>query len=252
MEEKITFHNSKGDDLKGILLNPTGDTSRLIVIICHGLGSDKNSSSYLKLKDLLAEKNISTFRFDIWGHGESAGDFADVTVTEAVDDIVQAFNYLKEAGYTKIGLIGSSFGGLSSIVAAEYLPDLKFLVLKSPVSNWRENIWSVDIKNIDGWKKMGFRIYSNKDGKELKLNYSFYENAIKYNGYEIAPKITLPVCIIHGDKDTTVPIAQSQKISQLFPNCTLKIIVGADHRYTEHKQEMTAEMVDFITAYSAF
>jgi enterochelin esterase-like enzyme len=45
---------------------------------------------------------------------------------------------LKKLGYTKIGLMGSSFGGISSIMAASKTNDLFVLTLKSPVSNFEE------------------------------------------------------------------------------------------------------------------
>src|SRR3989338_6002658 len=138
MQKNTYFKNSKGDTLAAILSNPSGDTTKPIVIIVHGFASHKNRRSFIKLAERFDTLAISSFRFDIWGFGESEGRFEDITISEAVDDILQAIKFLKSKGYTNIGLIGSSFGGISSIMAASKTNDLFALALKSPVSDYAE------------------------------------------------------------------------------------------------------------------
>ena len=95
--EKVYFNNSKGDRLCGVISNPASDKSRPIVIMAHGFSTSKNSDTYVSLSKNLDSHKISSFRFDFYGHGESEGKFEDVTVSEAVDDILQAIKYLKKA-----------------------------------------------------------------------------------------------------------------------------------------------------------
>ncbi len=118
MDSKIFFKNSKGNKLCGIVNNPSKSKVKPIIVLAHGFSSNKNSGTYTVLTERLAKYNISTLRFDFYGHGESEGRFEDITISEAVDDILQAIKYLKLQGYKKIGLMGSSFGGISSIIAA--------------------------------------------------------------------------------------------------------------------------------------
>lgn len=68
MEEKLYFQNSKGNKLCGILSNSTGNTSLPVIILVHGFSSNKNTTNFVKLKDILDQKNIATFRFDVFGH----------------------------------------------------------------------------------------------------------------------------------------------------------------------------------------
>jgi len=72
----------------------------------------------LRLEEILNRRKFSTFRFDFFGHGESAGEFADMTISETVDDVRSAVLFLKSSGYDRMGLVGSSFGGFASILAA--------------------------------------------------------------------------------------------------------------------------------------
>lgn len=248
METKLYFQNSKGNKLVGLLSNSTGDTTRPIIILVHGFSSNKNTKNFVKLAGVLDKQNISTFRFDIYGHGESEGLFENITVSEAVDDILNAIQFLKKQGYSKIGLLGSSFGGISSIMAASKSKDLFLLALKSPVSNYEEKeLITKTPQELDAWKKDGYRYYVTGEGKKLKLNYTFCLD-FKYNdGYKAAPLIQIPTLIVHGDVDEIVPVSQSIKTSKLIPNCKLILIKGANHRY-----EVNTHEVEMINAFSEF
>jgi len=173
MEEKVYFNDSDGNKICGILLSPTFDTNKPIVVLCHGLLTSKNNSTNTNLKQILADKNIATFRFDFFGHGESDGKFEDVTISKAVDDIINAVIFLRNKSYKKIGLFGSSFGGISSIVAASKLDELLFLALKSPTSDYLEvKNKTMTKKQIQEWKNKGYTPYLGEHGAKFRLNYS--------------------------------------------------------------------------------
>jgi len=248
MEKQMIFKNSKGHKLVGIL-NETSNKN-WILIMAHGFTSNKNTSNFVKLSRMLRVKGISTFRFDFWGHGESDGNFSDITISEAVDDILNTIKFIKELGYKNVGLLGSSFGGISSIMAASKTSELSFLCLKSPVSNY----WDVveeggkhTPEEMADWKNKGFRDYES-DGNILKLKYSFVEDFENNNAYEAAKNIKIPTLIVHGDLDKDVPYSQSQKLASILSNAKLITIEGADHRYTGEGQadKMLNVFYDFI------
>lgn len=249
MDENITFANSKGDKLSGIIHNPTKSKDRPIIVLAHGFDSNKGRSTYTVLAERLAKHDISTLRFDFFGHGDSEGKFEDITISEAVDDIIQAIKFLKQEGYKKIGLMGSSFGGISSIMAASKTTDPYLLALKSPVSNYLDKeIGTKSKKELGEWREKGYRIYVSGDGSEHKLNYSFFEDFKNNNGYKAASKIKIPTLIVHGDEDKIVPYRQSVKICRLISNCELHTVKGANHYYKnpKHTEEMRQAIVDFI------
>jgi alpha/beta superfamily hydrolase len=146
MNKNVEFKNSRGDKLAGIL-NET-NSKDWVLIMAHGFTSNKNTKNFVKLSEMLEGKNISSLRFDFWGHGESDGNFSDITISEAVDDILNAIKFVKELGYKNVGLLGSSFGGISSIMASSKTSDLSFLCLKSPVSNYWEVVEEAMILDI--------------------------------------------------------------------------------------------------------
>ncbi len=68
--EKLFFENNAGRKLCGIL-NSVDD--KKVVILCHGSNSSKESLTYVNFAKRISDINISTFRFDFSGHGESEG-----------------------------------------------------------------------------------------------------------------------------------------------------------------------------------
>lgn len=247
--EKVYFKNSKGNNLCGILSNPTLSKEKPVIILCHGFSTSKDSQTYKRLEEILNNHQISTFRFDFFGHGESEGKLEDITISEAVDDILNAIPFLEKEGYFKIGLFGSSFGGISSIIAASKTNDLFILALKSPVSNYKEKGLVTKTKEeLEEWREKGYRYYESGDGRKLRLNYTFFEDFENNDGYEAAKKIKIPTLIVHGDKDGAVPVEQSKKTTNLIKNCRLEIIKGADHRYSnpEHFEKMIGLISQFI------
>ncbi len=250
MKEKITFQNSKGDKLVGIL---SDSGSKTILIMCHGFSSSKESRTYVNLEKILNKENIATFRFDFYGHGESDGKFEDITISEAVDDILNAIALMKKKGFQKIGLEGTSFGGIAAILAASKSKNLFVLALKSPLSDVKdkmaEDVMDNDMKK---WKKTGFSMYKSSKHGSLRLNYSYIEDGFKQDAYKAAKKITVPTLIVHGDKDDCVPFSQSEKLAKSISNSKLVVISGAGHDYKKKKdyERSLKEIVDFIKYYS--
>ena len=238
MQQKLSFSDSQGNKLVGILSNPTEDLSQPIIILCHGFSSSKDSGTYLSLEKELKENNISTFRFDFYGHGESDGEIEEVIISQAVDATLNAIELLQNKNYQKIGLLGSSFGGASSLAVAAQSKDLFLLILLAPVSNYVEKfVRDLGESGIQKWKKEGFLINRKPTGI-IKRSYQFYEDAKKNNGYEYAPQIKIPTLIIHGQEDTTVIPEQSIKVSSLIPSCQLELIPNGKHTFKRQPKIM--------------
>lgn len=227
IHKKIHFKNSKGDELVGILSNPTPHTSTPIIIICHGFASNKDRDTYITIEKFLNSLNIATFRFDFYGHGESAGLVQDITPPEMIDDISQAVNLIQIKLYTSISLLGSSMSGLGAILTASNSSIFKSLILKSPVSRYPIGTAMRPKNFTKDWEAQGHTMI----GKH-RLNWEFMKEALEeqYNGFNYAQLISCPTLIIHGSNDELIPIEQTKKLNKLISNSHLKIIDGGDHK----------------------
>lgn len=247
MQEKIFFQDSLGNKVCGILSNPS--ESQTIIILCHGLSSGKDARTTVTLERELNNKNITTLRFDFFGHGESEGKFEDLTISRAIGDLEKAIDIIKKRGYRKIGLFGSSFGGIACLIAASKRKDISVLALKSPVSDYQAKELEQRGENeIRKWKETGYRDYESGSGKILKLKYSFFEDFKDKTAYEAAEKIKIPTLIVHGDMDDVVPVEQSMKTVKILEKGRLEIIKGNNHDYKnpEHFERMIKLVTEFI------
>lgn len=249
MKDKVYFKNSAGIRLCGILSCPTANADNPVVVMCHGFSTSKDSRTSVRLEEILNDQGISTFRFDFFGHGESEGEFEEITTSEAIDDVLNAIKFVKESGHNKTGLMGSSFGGMASLIAASRSDNPGILALKSPLSDYRSMAHARHSEpELKDWKEKGFIEFESAEEEKQRLNYSFYEDAENVKAYEAARKIKIPALIVHGDKDETVPLSQSQKTARLIENCRLEIIKGCDHVYSdpEHFERMLGLISEFI------
>lgn len=249
MKEKLFFKNSKGNKLCGILSVPNEDKVQPIIILCHGFSSSKEGRTYLSLEDILNKKGISTFRFDFFGHGESHGLFENITTSEAVDDVLNAMVFIQKSGYNKIGLMGSSFGGMASLLTASQSDIPYILALKSPVSDYRSMVLTQRSGHeIQEWKEKGVMEFEGVDDGKQRLGYAFYEDAKKIHAYEAISNIKMPTLIVHGEEDETVPVEQSRKAANLIPKARLITIPGCDHTYSnpQHFDELLNLITQFI------
>ena len=133
MQEKIYFKDNEGKKICGIL---SGDTSGTVMLLIHGFSSSKESSTYVNLEEEFNRKRISTFRIDLYGHGESEGKFENQTISSGAKDIISSIDFVRKKGYKSINLFGSSCGGLMVLVAALKEPNLSKIGLKAPISNY--------------------------------------------------------------------------------------------------------------------
>jgi len=96
-----------------------------IVILCHGFtGNREEWGRFPAMARTLAEASIDAVTFDFTGSGENARK--PVSLARQVDDLVDVFAWAREQGYERIGTLGLSFGGLTSLLAP--LPERKVAV----------------------------------------------------------------------------------------------------------------------------
>ena len=139
MDDPLAFQDAKGHRISAVFSGPS-PPAQGVVVLCHGFLSSKNSTTNKALTRMLNEAGIATFRFDFFGQGESEGLFEDITVSLAVEQADAAVALVRSRGYARIGLAGSSFGGLVAILTTAQRQDIACLALKCPVVDFAEEL----------------------------------------------------------------------------------------------------------------
>jgi len=251
MEQALTFKDPAGHTVSGILASPPDGSDRLAVL-CHGFLSNKNSHTNKTLTERLLPQGIATFRFDFFGQGESEGPFERITVSLAVSQALAALDMMSSKGYRKLALVGSSFGGLVSILAAAKWPHFICLALKCPVPDFPEMLQlEFGEAGMARWKATDTipNVVPGGSGR-IKLSYAFYEDSLCYSGYDAAKAITAPTFIVQGAQDEYVPPRQILKLSESLggPN-SVAWLPDADHHFSKQEdfQLMTTLLSNWVS-----
>ena len=249
MEEALTLHDPNGRRTAAVLAEPEAPAGG-VVLLCHGFLSNKNSTTNKTLTRALTEQGLATFRFDFLGQGESDGPFEAITVDATVNQALVALDWLASRGYTKIGMVGSSFGGLISILTVSQRPEIVCLGLKCPVVDFPEVLrLEFGEAGMARWKSHGEIPDVTGGTKPVPLRYAFYENALRHDGYKAAASIRIPTLIVQGEKDELVPPHQSSRLMGVLQGRRqLEILPGADHMFSkgEDFKKMTGLLTDWM------
>lgn len=252
MEQTLSFIDPEGHRVASVLAVPEGGTDH-IAVLCHGFLSGKHSTTNKTLTRLLAAQNIATFGFDFFGQGDSEGPFEALTTTNAVGQAMAALDLVRQKGFTKIGLMGSSFGGLVAILAAAQRNDLACLALKCPVVDFAEELrLSFGDQELARWKTTDTipNIMGGTD--RIRLRYEFFDDCLRHIAYEPARSITAPTLIVQGDRDESVPPHQSRQLyDALQVKKQLEVLSGADHQFTraEDFRRMTTLIAEWLSSH---
>ena len=252
MEEPLTFHDRHGHGIAAILSTPDGPTTRLAVL-CHGFLSGKNSTTNRTLTRLLNDQGLATFRFDFFGQGDSDGPFEEITTTLAVHQAETALDLVATRGYDRIGLVGSSFGGLVAILTAAQHRPIACLALKCPVVDFAEELrLTLGPEELARWQATN-TIQNIMGGPDrVRLRYNFYEDCLRQIAYRPAERITAPTLIVQGERDECVPLHQSRRLHDALRGPKrLDLLPGADHQFTraEDFHYMTTSISNWLVSH---
>lgn len=267
MEQPLTFKDPDQRTVSAVLSTPDAPTDR-IAVLCHGFLSSQHSTTNKTLTRLLAGHNVATLRFDFFGHGDSQGAFEHITVGLAVSQALAALDLVAARGYAKVGLVGSSFGGLVAIHAAarwtgppgcEVKPGpgepqgVACLALKCPVVDFPEELeLELGRAGMAQWRRTGTVPNFAGGAGRIRLSFNFYEDAQRHIAYGVAPSIRAPTLIVQGDRDELIPLHQSRRFfDALTVEKSLHLLEGADHQFSRREDfvRMTTLVSEWLIAH---
>ncbi len=231
-ETPLECLTSAGLSTLAILTQPSSPTNQC-VILCHGFLSDKQSRTNRRLTELLVSQGIATCRFDWHGMGDTHEYFSTMTLKQCEDQLEAVSHTLQMRGMHRLGLIGSSFGGLVSILAAPKQHGLLALGLKCPVVDFPEVLrLEFGPKAMEQWHLTNQIPNILRGGTPVPLHYRFYEECLASDAYAASSRIQVPTLTVYGDQDELIPRHQIDRLMEtLNSKKELHVIEGADHQF---------------------
>ena len=222
-----------------------------MVILMHGIFSSKNIVPIPALAKALAKEGIASICFDFGGYWKSEGKMQYMTVGKEIEDALAMWEYAKSLPYvSKIGLLGHSQGGVVASMTAGILASRgespAALVLVAP--------GSVVQDACRNGKFFGAK-FNPADPPEyvkcfgiMKLGREYILTTQELDIYGTAKAYTGPVRLIHGSKDTIVPMSCSEKFVETYTqDAELIVVEGENHMITRKLKTVVTHAVSFFT-----
>jgi len=195
------LHSGK-NVLDAVLVQPQMGASRASLLLCHGIG--ETVELWHGVQQLLAENGVASLVFDYAGYGRSSGFF---NASQAERDAIAAFHFLElQTAPMPVAILGLSLGSGVAAAIINRVPAHR-LVLCAAFTSLRKASGSVGVPR------------------------SLWPGVPPiWNTEEVLGNCSIPVLIVHGDKDRLFPVRMARELAECCPgNCELAIIPGATH-----------------------
>ena len=196
--------------------------SKRVVIFCHGFrgASVGPRRLFVRAAEKLAQRGISSLRFDQYGSGNSDGDFIESRFDDWVQTIVTISRHYLDDGY-RVGLWGQSMGGSAVINAAAGLPEL------SAVVSWVPDP-TINPPTISG---------SHVEEGGERVSWDFWRQAHAAHTADKLFQVTTPTYIVQCTGDEYVDAANRDAItSHARENHVIQTYEGYSHSSWSYNQ----------------
>ncbi len=246
--EKVTIDGGKGK-LVAIIQKPELAQGQRcpMVMLCHGFAGRKDGPMFELIADSLMKHGIASIRFDFNGHGESEGDFVDMTVPNEIEDAMKVYEYVRDLRYVdKVAIVGHSQGGVvASMIAGQVEPEsFEAVVLMAPAAVLRDDAirGSTMGANYDPLDPPEFvKLFGN-----IRLGRDYIRTAFSLPIYETAAKYQGPALVVHGTADRVVPYTYGERFHQIWPKSEWVVLDAFDHGFSQNIYRATSIVSDYL------
>ena len=241
LKEELRFVELAGYRVAAVLHHATAE-SRRVVVMAHGFKSSKIGPSryFVDLARALAERGVSTFRFDQPGSGDSAPAFEDSSFARWIDTIEHAVRMYHNEG-ASVALLGQSMGGRAALAAAVRLGNaLRGLALWSPGP-----ILNVDFSSMTGQ-------WMEEDGQ--RVSWDFWREAAQLDFLSLYRQLAVPAEIVFGTADHLIPVDEMRTVAaESKPGDRIRLIEGLPHSAWPEppRSEILRETADTLASWLA-
>ena len=194
-----------------------------IIIMCHGLPGERHEEGrFPKMSELCNAAGFDALCIDCRGSGENVRE--PLLLSKQVHDLEESYSWAQNLGYSRIGTLGLSFGGITSLMAQ--LPDRKCAVFWAPAfyaargnrkrqGNFRYSLKKRLLKITHMQIK---RKSSGHNQLPVLLTYDFFDEIDRVNVDPILADFEIPTLILQGTQDKTVFPMHTNEAFQKMPH----------------------------------
>ena len=204
---------------------------KLYIVFLHGFMSDLEGKKPKAFLNYCKKNNLGFLGLEYSGHGKSSGKFTKGNISKwtyetkrLIKKVVKKNNFI---------LIGSSMGSWISLNQFKYFQkQIKgFLGIGSAPEFLEKIMWRKFTKKMKA-ETIKKGIYNLKHGGyEYPITYQLIKDGRKNKILHKKISLKIPVTMIHGSKDDTVPVVYSKRVLKIFKNAKKKLLIikNGDH-----------------------
>ncbi len=233
--------------LAGTLQTPSDTTTYPLVLILHGFNANKEMPLLTELADQLRARGVATLLFDFNGHGQSEGEFVDMTIPNEWEDARRVYQYARQLPQvSSIALAGHSQGAVVAAMLAGELgaEKIKALALLSPAPELKEDVAKGNLFGVTFDPKNPPAFITLANG--LRVGRAYLKTTQQIPVYEQAAKYTGPVLVLHSQDDQLVPYRYGKQMSAAFAQAHLETLRGFDHNFTQDTPAADSIVTKFL------
>jgi uncharacterized protein len=245
--EAFVFQNVKEQNLVGVLHHGQGKGPRPCLIVCHGFAGTKigGSRRFIEFARYAVKHNLSVFRFDFTGSGDSDGDLVDLTMNSELEDlqaVIDLVSTIDGVDSEKIGIVGHCLGAVTAIRGSARDSRIYKTVAWAPFTDLAGTM-----ARLIG--EEAFCVLQEGEEADFLYNEQLFQCGPKIlnqssnlDMFEEIIRVRQPLLVIHGTEDATVPLQEVEKLIDFAQGTPgekrLEILEGAHHSFPYHQQEL--------------
>lgn len=218
-----------GRTIRGLVLDGDGPT----IVWLGGFRSDMTGTKAEAVVAWGRQHGRKVVRFDYSGHGGSGGAFEDGRIGRWFAEakaVIEA-----EAG-PEFVVVGSSMGGwMALLLARENIAGLKGAVLIAPAPDFTQKLFYQALPpearaRVDAGETI--EVPGEYGSPAYRLQADFFRDGVAHNLLDAPLRLGVPVIIIQGMADTSVPYLHAQRIVDRLvdDDVVLTLVKDGDHR----------------------
>ena len=222
-----------------------GDKCPLVLVI-HGLTGNMEEAHITGAARTFNEIGMAALRVEMYGHGQSEGEFERHNLFKWLNNIMAVMNYVKTLEFVSdMYVCGHSQGGLATMLTAGMYPDVfKAAVILSPASMVPPKAREGQLfKEEFDPERIPDELYVS-DTEKVTGDYVRAAQLLDVDG--AVKRFRKPVIIVHGDEDEAIPVMFSEELAKKYNDAELVVIKGANHGYDGHLEEVYEAIRNFM------
>jgi len=235
---QFTLTSDEGLPIRGNLDMP--QHPRAMIVIVHGFKGFKDWGFFPWVAETLCNHHFAVCRFNMSrsGIGENPDTFdrldlfADDTYSAELADLRAVVAHCHDVSRLPLFLLGHSRGGGVALLGARDVEGLRGVITWSAISH--VDRWDEATKAQ--WRRDGHLDVVNARTKQImsmstRLLDDVEANRDRLNVLDAVAKLDVPLFVIHGEKDESVPVSESAAIEARSADASRMVIATATHTF---------------------